>query len=126
MNLPEEKGYQKLKIYQKAKDLVLLVYQLTKGFPKEERYVLVPQIRRAAISIVANIGEGYARTSTKEFIRFINIAVSSLIELEIYSHLINNLRYVSSTESKKLQDSILEMKRLLYSSKYSLEKRVKR
>ena len=91
MNLPKEKGYQKLTIYQKAKELVLLVYQLT-----------------------------------KKFIRFITIAVSSLTELEIYSHLINDLEYTSLAESKNLQNSILEMKKLLYSSKYSLEKRVKR
>src|SRR4030042_308946 len=111
--MDKNKGFQKLLIYQKAKLLVLYIYLLTKKFPKEEIYVLVPQIRRAAISIMANIGEGYTKNSTKEYLRFINIATGSLIELEIYADLVIELKYIAPEEYQKLTNDIEEMKRLL-------------
>ena len=124
MDLPKTTSFQKLLIYQKAKSLTLFVYQLTKKLPKEEMYVLVPQMRRSAISVMANIGEGYAKNSTKEFIRFINISIGSLIELEIYADLIIELEYINNEESRKFHQFIEEMKKLLYSTRYTLGRRV--
>ena len=59
---PKTQGYRKLIVYQKSLDLVLLTYKLTKKLPKEEIYILLPQIKRAVISVVANIVEGYSKS----------------------------------------------------------------
>lgn len=121
--LPTEKSYHKLDVYQKAKSLVLLTYLLTKKFPREELFVLVPQMRRAAISIMANIGEGYAKSSTAEYIRYLDISIGSITELEIYFELVLELKYLTISETEKVQSLILETKKLLYSFQYSLKRR---
>lgn len=77
------KGYHKLLVWQKAKDFVKLIYQITDDFPKAEEYGLKGQIRRASVSILLNIVEGYRRRSTKEFLRFLtNFSEASLTEVE--------------------------------------------
>jgi four helix bundle protein len=75
------KGYKKLRIYHEAHGLVTEVYLVTKKFPKSEIFGLVPQMRRSAVSVVANILEGQARQSKKEFKQFLSIANGSLVEL---------------------------------------------
>lgn len=71
-----------LRVWQDAIELVTLVYEETKGFPVDERFGLVGQMRRAAISVPSNIAEGAARETRKEFIRFLTLARGSLAELE--------------------------------------------
>jgi S23 ribosomal protein. len=83
MEKQQKTSYQKLISYQKAKQLVLMIYRLTNSYPKEEFYCLVPQIRRAAISVVANIVEGYIKEKPKEYSRFLTISIGSLTELEV-------------------------------------------
>ena len=75
-------SYKDLTVWQKAMDLVLMVYRITKLFPKEELFVLVSQMRRAAISIPSNIAEGYTRRTRKEYIQFVQTAFGSAAELE--------------------------------------------
>ncbi len=116
------KSYHKLIVYQKAKDLVMLIYKLTKKFPKVEMYVLVPQMRRAAISTLANIVEGYAK-SKKEFSRFIDISIGSITELEIYLEISLDLNYMNKNEFEKVYGLLTEVKKLLYSFKRSLRAR---
>jgi four helix bundle protein len=74
--------YRQLLVWQKAMDLAVMCYDLTKPFPVEERYGLTSQIRRAAVSIPANIAEGHARFHTKEFLNHLSIARGSLAEVE--------------------------------------------
>lgn len=88
--------FQDLIVWQKGHEFVLEVYKLTKLFPKEEMYGLTSQFRRAAVSITANISEGYKRTSNKEKLRFYNIAQASLEECRYFLILSNNLDYMSS------------------------------
>jgi four helix bundle protein len=76
------RGYRDLLVWQKGISLVKEVYELTKGFPDEERFGLVSQLRRAALSIPSNIAEGQARHTTREFILFISHAEGSLAELD--------------------------------------------
>jgi len=76
------KTYKELIVWQKAYGLCLLVYKLTKNFPKEELYALTSQIRRATISIPSNIAEGYCRQRRLEYIQFLQIAFASGAELE--------------------------------------------
>jgi four helix bundle protein len=83
-NKQQETGYRRLLVWKKADDLAFQIYSITGNFPKGEMFGLVSQMRRAAISVPANIVEGYARSSPKEKIRFYNIARGSLTELEYY------------------------------------------
>jgi four helix bundle protein len=98
------KGYKKLKVYQEAHKLVLDVYLITKKFPKAEIFGLISQMRRTAISVVANILEGQARLSKKEFRHFLSVANGSLVELEYYFELALNLGYITKDEYEKLEN----------------------
>ena len=80
--MSEIKSYQDLIVWQKAMDLVVLVYQATRLFPKEELYGLTSQVRRAVVSIPSNLAEGHARKSRAEFLNFVSIAQGSRAEVE--------------------------------------------
>lgn len=75
-------NYKELKIWQKARELVKFIYNLTREFPKEEMFTLTSQIRRAVISISSNIAEGAGHKSDKEFTRFLGMAYASSCELD--------------------------------------------
>ena len=81
-------------MWQLADDLAVMVYQMTKVFPKTELYGLTIQMRRAAVSVPANITEGAARRGQQEFLQFLYIASSSLSELGYFIHLSKNLGYL--------------------------------
>jgi len=76
------RNFKELKIWQKGFDIVIKAFKLTDGFPKEERYGMISQINRAAVSIPSNIAEGSSRTSEKDYQRFIEISLGSSFELE--------------------------------------------
>lgn len=118
--LPKLVGYQKLIVYQKAKQLVLFTYKITKAFPKEEIYVLVPQMRRAVISIIANIVEGYTKHSRKEFARFLDISLGSAGELGLFFEISLDLKYMNKIEYEKVNGLLTEVNKLLYSFRRSL------
>ena len=98
-------GFQRLEVYQLAKALVLKSYQLTKKFPPDEKYALVQQINRAAISIPSNIVEGYGRTSAKDKSHFLNMAYSSMMELVCQYEISNALGYITDEELEDMTDS---------------------
>jgi len=81
---------QELKIWQKAINLSIGVYEITSNFPKEEKYGLISQIRRSAVSIPSNIAEGAGRNSNKEFVHFLSIANGSAFELQTQLIISNN------------------------------------
>jgi four helix bundle protein len=86
-------------VWQKAHLLVLEVYNLTKQFPKEEQFGLTSQIRRAAVSVAANLVEGYKRKGKADKIRFYNISQSSLEEVKYFIILAKDLNYLADTVS---------------------------
>ena len=86
-------NYKDLKVWEKSLDLVLECYRISRSFPKRETYGLTAQLRRAAVSIPANIAEGNSRESRKEYIRYITIAYSSLAELETHLVIGKRLNY---------------------------------
>jgi four helix bundle protein len=88
------KSFKDLFVWQKAHELVIEVYKMTKLFPNEEKFGLVSQMRRAAVSIPANIAEGFAKKSVKDKRNFYNIAQGSLEELKYYAILSEDLGYV--------------------------------
>ena len=110
------KSFQELIVWQKAHKFVLLVYKMTKSFPKEELFGLTSQFRRAAISIPANIAEGYRKRGKADKARFLNISEGSLEECKYYLILTKDLGY---SEIKNENDLAEETSKLLnaYSNK---------
>jgi four helix bundle protein len=105
--------FKKLKIWSKAHELTLLIYQRTRSFPKDEMYGLTSQIRRASASIGANIAEGCGRRSDPEMRRFIQIARGSVSELEYHLLLANDLHFLAPDEFAAMESKILEIQRML-------------
>lgn len=109
------KTYKELIVWQKAYELSLLVYKLTKSFPKEELYALVSQIRRATISIPSNIAEGYCRQRKLEYIQFLQIAFASGAELETQLLIVKDLKYISAKDFEKANSLLEEIMKMLNS-----------
>jgi four helix bundle protein len=107
------RNHRELIAWQKAMDLVVLVYKLCAGFPREELYGLTSQIRRAAVSIPSNIAEGQGRRSTKEFLNFLSVAHGSLREVETQTLIAQRLNYIDETATTAAMDLAAEVGRLL-------------
>ncbi len=107
--------FRRLKVWQKAHEFALTVYELTRGFPRDELYGLTSQMRRAAVSVPANIAEGCCRQGDVEFARFVRIALGSANELEYYLLLACDLGLVNKAEYERLNDGANEVKRMLIS-----------
>lgn len=106
-------SYKKLKVWQEANKLVLLTYKNTAKLPKLEQFGLISQMRRAAISVTANIVEGQSRQTRKEFIQFLHISKGSLVELEYFFELVLNLNYISKKDFDVLSQKRMSVGRLL-------------
>jgi four helix bundle protein len=96
------KSYRDLLVWQRAIELVILVYRFSAEFPRSETYGLSAQIRRASVSVPSNIAEGYGRGSRKEYIQFLSIARGSLKELETQAILAERLSYAPSAQVARL------------------------
>ena len=105
--------FQNIFAWQRAHDFTLLVYQVTKHFPEDERFGLTSQFRRVAVSIGANIAEGYKKLSKADKLRFLNISEGSMAECMNYIILSNDLGYINSDEYEQLSVSIEDAGRLL-------------
>ena len=117
------KSYKDLEVWQKAMDMVVMCYQTTKNFPKNEVYGLASQLQRAAVSIPANIAEGRERKYSKEFVQYLSIAYSSLAELETHIQIAQRLNYINSTKTKQLLEKTSEIGRMINGLRKSIEKR---
>ncbi|MDN3666659.1 four helix bundle protein [Algibacter miyuki] len=106
-------NYTDLDVWKNSRELVQLVYQLTKCFPKEELYGLTNQIRRCAVSVPSNIAEGCGRQSNKETIHFLYIAKGSLQEVETQLYLSFDLEYISEDDLKDILEKVILNKKLL-------------
>lgn len=104
-------SYRDLIVWQKSMDLTKEVYVLTKDFPKEEMFSLVSQIRRCAISIPSNIAEGRGRGGDKEFIRFLQISLGSLYELQTQLELALSFNYITNID--KINNLSIEIEKML-------------
>ena len=107
------KDFHELKVWQKAHQLTLEVYQTTATFPREERYGLTSQLRRCSASIPANLAEGCGRNGDAEFARFCSIAMGSASELEYHLLLAKDLKLISPKDLTELSQRATELKRML-------------
>jgi len=114
-------NFRKLVIWTRSIDLVTRIYQLTNTFPKNERFGLMFQMQRSAVSVPSNIAEGSAKTSNKDFARFLEISVGSLLELETELLIAHNLKYIDSMLFEEIQNEIIELQKMITVFKNKLE-----
>ena len=105
--------HEKLDIWNKAIDFVVVVYQTTEAFPKDEKFGLTSQIRRAAVSIPANVAEGAARQSSKEFTYFLSNAQGSASELETELLIAHRLGYLGENSYQKMRATLDSIGRMI-------------
>ena len=109
------RNFRELKVWEKGHHLALAAYRATAKFPKDELYGLTGQIRRACVSVPANIAEGCGRNGDAELARFLQIAMGSASELEYHILLANDLGLLTAAEHEQLTADTTEVKRMLTS-----------
>lgn len=107
-------NFKELHIWQRSRELVKVIYQLTGEFPNSEHFGLISQMRRSAISIPSNIAEGSGKSSNKDFIRFLEISHSSSFELETQLILSNDLGFITESELKDVLVILEEIQKMIF------------
>ena len=116
------KPHHNLEVWKRSLDFVTKIYKVTTKFPNEEKFGLVSQMRRAAVSIPSNIAEGAARNSKKEFINFLHIAQGSASELETQIYISANLSFISKDQTDPLLQELEEISKMIIGLQKSLRK----
>ena len=109
------KDFRQLAVWKKAHQFALMIYEATTDFPRDERYGLTSQLRRASASIPTNIAEGCGRFTDPDFARFLQVAMGSASETEYQILLARDLSYLPMHDYDRLQESVEEIKRMLAS-----------
>lgn len=109
----KEFSFEKLIVWQKSKDLSISIYKVTTKFPNEEKFGLISQLRRCAISVASNLAEGSGRHSNKDKARFSEIAFGSLLELLNQLIISNELKFLSNETLANLRNQIEEISRMI-------------
>ena len=117
------RGYRDLVVWQRAMRLVVAVYKETENFPRRELYSLTDQIRRAAVSIPANIAEGAARQTSGAFARHLDIALGSAAELDTHLQIALEIGYLSNEQFQALNQELQEITRMLQALYASIQRR---
>jgi len=112
--MPTVERFEELRVWQESRDIVGIVYRLTKQFPSSERYGLSSQIQRASVSTMSNIAEGFERETNKEFIRFLYIAKGSNGEVRSQAYIALDLGYISQARCDGLVQRCERLSRRLY------------
>lgn len=107
--------FEKLKVWQRAHNLVIGIYKVTASFPKEEKYSLTDQVKRSSASIAANIVEGSERQTVKEYLQFLHIAKGSCAETKYHLLLARDLGYLKETDYCELSEMAVEMSKMISS-----------
>lgn len=106
-------GFEKLNVWTKSMDFADEIYKSTTSFPKEERFGLTNQLRRAAVSISSNIAEGSGRHSDNEFVRFVSIAYGSLMECVSQLHIAQRQKFLQESDFNRLIERADQLARML-------------
>lgn len=114
-------SFKDLIVWQKAYALTLKIYKITARYPQHEQYGLSSQLRRAAVSVVSNIAEGYARKGRAEYLQFLSLAYASLAEVETQLLLSKDLTYIEGASFKELDSLRDEVGGMLYSMQKKLK-----
>lgn len=117
-------SFENLKVYQLSRNLVRDIYILQNTFPKEERYALGDQVRRAAVSITANLAEGSGRQSIREKIHFIEIAFGSMTEVYCELQIACDLKYIDNNRFESLRPQFTELAKMLSGLRNTLQKQI--
>jgi four helix bundle protein len=118
------RSYRELEVWQRAIELVEAVYAVSAEFPKEERFGLTVQMRRAAVSVPSNIAEGHARSSTRDYLRFLAIALGSLAELDTQMLIARRLRFAEEDTIGPLEQESDRLGRMLRNLIRSLKQKL--
>lgn len=118
------KTFYDLDVWQQGRKLTRFTYEKTRSFPKEENFGLTSQMRRASVSVIANIAEGFGRISIKEKLNFYNQAHGSLTELQSHAYISNDLSYLSSEELREFLGMTYTVQALLQGLIRSTRKRL--
>ena len=114
-------NFRKLDIWLKSMDLVVEIYQLTNTFPNSEKFGLSSQMNRSAVSIPSNIAEGSAKSSNKDFARFLEMSIGSSYELETELTIASKLNYIEHDVFVLLQNKIVEIQKMIIGFKNKLD-----
>jgi four helix bundle protein len=114
-------NYKKLTIWLRAKELVKVVYLISEKFPDSERFGITSQMRRAIVSVVLNIVEGSGRNSSKDFAHFLNMAYTSLLEVECLMTLSIDLNFLKEVDTTEVQNEIEELLKMIYAFRDNLK-----
>jgi four helix bundle protein len=117
--------HESLDVWNKAVDFVVSVYKITEPFPKEEKFGLTPQLRRAAVSVPANIAEGAARTSPKEFMQFLSNAQGSASEVETELLIARRLGYLGEPDYVRARAVVGDIGRMLTGLRHHLKEKMR-
>lgn len=117
-------GYKKLDVWNKAYQMTLRLYRITTFFPKEEKFGLISQMRRASFSIIGNLAEGYNKNYLKEYIHSVTIAIGSCNELEVYLMLSKDLHYLKEKEFEILMSFHKDVGKMLFGLRTGLRKKL--
>lgn len=111
--MPHNKAFRDLKVWHRSMDLVDRIYEITAAFPKDERFGLTAQIRRAAVSVPSNIGEGSRRKRRKASLNHLDIALGSQGEVEVQLEIAQRLRFLKMADYQQTQIAVEEIGRML-------------
>lgn len=113
--------YKDLIVWNKSVDLCVQIYKLTRGLPSEEKFGIVSQIRRCAVSIPSNIAEGAGRNSKGEFNQFLGVATGSLFELETQLVISFRLDYINQNDHDDISEKVVAIRNLIYGLQKTLK-----
>jgi len=118
------RSYRDLRVWQRGMDLVEAIYVITQSFPKREIYGITSQMRRAAVSIPANIAEGHSREHTKEFRNFLSVAQGSISELETELEIATRLGYLTAEQFNRLMTQVAGLAKQVRALREALAKKI--
>jgi four helix bundle protein len=118
------RNYRDLQVWKKAHDLTLALYRISQRFPREEIYGITGQLRRAAVSIGANLAEGCGRRTSTELARFVRIAMGSASELDYHLLLSRDLGFINGDDFTRSEAELTEVRKMLTSFLQSIEEQI--
>jgi four helix bundle protein len=118
------RNYRELEVWEKSHKLTVDLYRLSRAFPKEELYGLISQLRRAAVSIGANLAEGCGRRTGAELARFVRIAMGSASELDYHLLLCRELELITIAEYERQSKELIRVRKMLYGLLTSIENQI--